>query len=96
VFCAIGSGTKSPNATNPETLTKTPRSRRWWLPGTAVSYDTLTSQLESVNKAGFGGVEVAFLGNGGGKPGLREADKWSDKDGKWKRMVEFIWTECER
>jgi hypothetical protein len=70
--------------------------RRWWLPGSAVSYETLTAQLESVRNAGFGGVEVAFLGNGGGKPGLRDLDKWGDKEGKWKRMVEFIWEECEK
>ncbi|KAJ9123063.1 hypothetical protein QFC22_001252 [Naganishia vaughanmartiniae] len=69
---------------------------KWWLPGSAVAYDTLTSQLESVKKAGFGGVEVAFLGNGGGKPGLREVNKWADQDGKWKRMVQYIWQECER
>ncbi|KAJ9093721.1 hypothetical protein QFC21_006317 [Naganishia friedmannii] len=77
-------------------ITHATSSSRWWLPGSAVSYDTLKAQLESVKKAGFGGVEVAFLGNGGRKPGLRDEDKWADKDGKWKRMVTFIWRECER
>ncbi|GHJ86345.1 hypothetical protein NliqN6_2747 [Naganishia liquefaciens] len=69
---------------------------RWWLPGTRITYKTLTRQLESLKEAGFGGVEVAFLGNGGDKPGLQNVDKWGDRDGKSKRMIKYIWSECKR
>ncbi|GFZ49902.1 hypothetical protein JCM24511_07305 [Saitozyma sp. JCM 24511] len=35
---------------------------RYWLPGATVDEQTLTSQLESAKEAGWGGVEVSWLG----------------------------------
>lgn len=35
---------------------------RYWLPGANVDEQTLTSQLESAKEAGWGGVEVSWLG----------------------------------
>jgi hypothetical protein len=65
---------------------------RWWWPGSAVDKANLTSQLEAIAAAGFGGVEITPIYGAKGYD-----DRFIDfLSPKWMEMLEHVGREAKR
>jgi hypothetical protein len=69
---------------------------RYWLPGIPDDHEAFIRQLVSCKQAGFGGVELSFLGEGIGKPDLNSKAKWGHTNGSTREFLRFALTEGER
>lgn len=69
---------------------------RYWLPGIPTDRQIVSNQLVSCSQAGFGGVELAFLGQGIGKPDLDDQVKWGGEDGSTRDFLKFVVAEGKR
>ena len=92
VFCAPLRAADTPASPWPAIQRENKPWTRWWWPGSAVDKANLTSQLEAIAAAGFGGVEITPIYGAKGYD-----DRFIDfLSPKWMEMLEYTGREAKR